>query len=58
MLWEDVIHIPVIANPRIQDQRIANSLGRVVIIQLFILNTIFGNYNKNISKLDKCYDCF
>jgi len=28
MLWEDVIHISGIANPHIQDLRIANPLGR------------------------------
>jgi hypothetical protein len=28
MLWEDVIHISGIANPHIQDPRIANPLGR------------------------------
>lgn len=28
MLWEGMIHISGIANPHIQDQRIANPLGR------------------------------
>ena len=28
MLWEGMIHISGIANPHIQDQRIANSLER------------------------------
>ncbi len=57
MLWEDVIHISGIANPRIRHQRIANSLGRVSVVALITLYiTETGNGGMNM--LDKTYNRF
>ena len=50
MLWEDVIHISGIANPHIQDLRIANPLGRGIanpLEQEIIWIKKNWRYNKN-----------